>query len=95
MEGSETHNHSKHVRPRRDASKQCLNKMHGPENAHTGAKKAPGGALARSSLLELQPRRIVAVHKAQCWKKREATRRPLQLQLKLEGYGGCVTNSDF
>ena len=34
MEGSETHNHSKDVRPRRDASKQCLNKMHRRENAH-------------------------------------------------------------
>ena len=34
MEGSETYNHSKGVGPRRDASKQCLNKMHGRENAH-------------------------------------------------------------
>ena len=35
MERSETYNHSKDVHPRRDASKQCLNKMHGPKNAHT------------------------------------------------------------
>ena len=34
MEGSETYNHSKDLRPRRDASKQSLNKMYGRENAH-------------------------------------------------------------
>ena len=34
IEGSETYNHSKDVHSRRDASKQCLNKMHGRENAH-------------------------------------------------------------
>ena len=34
MEGIETYNHSKDVCPRRDASKQYLNKMHG-RDAHT------------------------------------------------------------
>ena len=34
MEGSETYNHSKVLRPRRDTFKQCLNKMHGLENTH-------------------------------------------------------------
>ena len=35
MEGSETYSYSKDERPRGDASKQGLNKMHGQENAHT------------------------------------------------------------
>ena len=35
MEGSETYNHLKDVRPRSDASKQCLSKMHRRDNAHT------------------------------------------------------------
>ena len=35
MVGSETYTHSKDVCLQRDASKQCLNKMHGRENVHT------------------------------------------------------------
>ena len=41
MEGSETYNHSKDVRPRRDASKQCLNKMQDDRRAEVHGQQKP------------------------------------------------------